>query len=216
MTLLKKIRSKLQKQASNDVIVQFSPPRSGSTLLYNILRDLFPDKTIDKTHQYKTKFSKHQVVVTHRHPLDCIASGIQRYGKKPSDAEIINQIKDFDENGIWDLLSIKSLPNVLMLRYESFYGNFEYLFDNLETYFSISITDQQRAAISSEYDINAVYQSVKQFDDFHEYDSDRHWHGNHISEYKGKIYYYKQFFTKDQVDYLKTVYKDILVAFSYD
>ncbi|MDY6825251.1 MAG: hypothetical protein SWH68_15885 [Thermodesulfobacteriota bacterium] len=218
MTLLKKFQKYLAKKNTGDEIIQFSPPRSGSTLVYNILRDIFPEKTIRKTHQYAPDFSRHRIVVTYRHPLDCIASSLQRYGKPPSDIEINTQIKEFDENGIWDLLSLNkgSRPNVLLLRYEIFYNNFEYIFNNFEDFFSICIPVEQRQTISKKYNINTVYQSIQKYSDFNEFDEDRHWHGNHISKYKGKTYYYKQFFNRQQIAHLKNVYHDILMSFGYD
>ena len=63
------------------VLVQFSPPRSGSTLVYNIMREIFPHKKIFKVHTFRAMCNEMPVVVTYRHPLDCIASSIIRYKK---------------------------------------------------------------------------------------------------------------------------------------
>lgn len=197
-------------------IIQFSPPRSGSTLVFNIVREVLPDRKIDKTHNYNPKFAKHKVVVTYRHPLDSIASGIQRYGRTPSDQEIENQIEEFNASGIWELLDIRDKLNVLMLRYDNFYNNFAYIFDSLEKFFRIEIPEEQRAEISEKYKIEVVQKVAQQFDSFHAFDEVTHWHGKHISEYKGTTYYYKEFFTRPQIDYLKSVYKEILVAFDYE
>jgi hypothetical protein len=114
-------------------IIQFSPIRSGSTLVFNILRELFPDRKIIKKHQCGIRELSFPVVVTYRHPLDCIASSIQRYELEPTDEVVAQQISEFNSNGAIDVLKIKNNPNVLLLQYEEFFGNFEVIFRRLET-----------------------------------------------------------------------------------
>ncbi|MFZ5563940.1 MAG: sulfotransferase domain-containing protein [Thermodesulfobacteriota bacterium] len=214
--MVRKLGQAFQKAFGPRSIIQFSPPRSGSTLVFNILREVLPGRKIEKTHNYNPKFSRHKVVVTFRHPLDSIASGIQRYGRTPSGKEIEVQIKEFSDGGIWDVLKIRHNPNVLMLKYEKFYNNFDYVFDNLETFLSIEINRETRKQILDKYNIEAVSERVQQFDGFQHFDAVTHWHGNHISPYKGGTDYYKKFFSQEQVDYLKKVYREFLVAFDYE
>ena len=65
-------------------IIQFSPPRTGSTLLWNTLRVCFPEREVKKVHRL-SKFEKNYrsapIVASIRNPLDSISSSIQRYGK---------------------------------------------------------------------------------------------------------------------------------------
>ena len=72
-------------QKHKPVIIQCSPIRSGSTIVYNFLRELFPSAQVVKKHSYHPDFSSFPIVTTYRHPLDCIASSIQRYGREPTD-----------------------------------------------------------------------------------------------------------------------------------
>ena len=61
-------------------IIQFGIMRSGSTLVYNILVDLFPEYSIIKTHKYPGKLKtifKLPVVCTYRDPLAIICSSIK-------------------------------------------------------------------------------------------------------------------------------------------
>ena len=50
---------------------------------------------------------------------------------------------------------------------------------------------------------------------FGDYDPTMHWHGKHISKYKGKPDYYLEYFQKEQIAYLKNVYREFLEAFNY-
>ena len=197
-------------------IIQFSPPRTGSTLVFNILREALPDRDIEKTHNYKRKFSRYPVIASYRHPLDAIASSIQRYGRTPSDEEIAVQIQEFEAGGIRVILDIRHDKNVLMMRYEDFYHDHDYIYDRLEKFFSIGISAEKRRAISGRYNIDAVNEMVSQFDNFESYHKETQLHGRHISAYKGETNYYKDYFTSQQIAHLKDVYRDILVAFDYE
>ncbi|MEJ1382233.1 MAG: hypothetical protein RPT95_14920, partial [Candidatus Sedimenticola sp. (ex Thyasira tokunagai)] len=211
---INKYRRKLNK-IFGGTIIQYSPPRSGSTLVYNILRDLFPGKYIKKRHSYESNDSKFPMVVTYRHPLDCIASSIQRYELIPTDEVINQQISEFEENGIWDILEIKDNPSVLMLRYEEFARDFNVIFNELEIFFGIKISHQKRRSLSGRYNINNVEKIIASMDSFSEYDKITHWHGKHISAYKGSSYYYKEFFTDSQIRYLEYVYNKFFQEFNY-
>jgi len=197
-------------------IIQFSPPRTGSTLVFNVLREIFPGRRIDKSHNYETKFEKYPVVVTYRHPLDAIASSIQRYGRTPTDEEIEKQIKEFEDNSLWDILSIRHQSNVLMLKYEEFYKDYDYIFDALEKFFGLTISADKRREITNRYNIEAVDEQVRDYGDFQTYDKVTQLHGRHISTYKGGVNYYAEFFSPAQIDYLKKVYAKLLAEFGYD
>ena len=213
--MLKNFKNMCQTIFGKKKIIQYSPPRTGSTLVYNILRELFSHCKIQKTHNYEDKFDAYPVVVTYRHPLDSIASSIQRYGRTPSDEEIRAQIREFDKTGIGDILKIRNQSNVLMLKYEEFYNRYDYIYDLLEKFFSIKIPADERKRLSDGYNMDAVKQMTQNFDDFRGYNKVTQLHGRHISEHKGETYYYKSYFSPAQIEYLKNVYKDILDAFDY-
>lgn len=213
---LSKLNQFFLKKDLTNKILQFSPPRSGSTLIYNILREIFPEKEITKQHTYRHIISRYPVVVSYRHPLDCIASSIQRYGLSPTNEVIEQQIIEFEENGISDILKIKNKKNVLMLRYEDFFDNFNNIYDSIDQFFDIKISCEMREDMTSRYQIQNIEKIVSSKNTFSEYDTMTHWHGNHISKYKGKPYYYQEFFTKDQIKFLKDVYSKYLSEFKYN
>ena len=57
-------------------IIQFSPIRSGSTLIYNYLLEL--GYKARKSHLYKNN-NKNYYIITIRHPYNSIISSILRY-----------------------------------------------------------------------------------------------------------------------------------------
>ena len=196
-------------------IIQFSPPRSGSTLIYNILREVFPNTDIEKWHTYQNNTSHDPVVVTYRHPLDCIASSIQRYELIPTQDVIEKQVIEFNENGIWDVLKIKNKNHVLILRYEEFVNNFDKIYDAIEQHFDIIIPIDKKATITKKYQIDNIQKIVESKSTFAEYDKITHWHGKHISVYKGRPFYYQEYFQDDQIEYLKHVYRKFLEELHY-
>jgi len=210
-----KLRWAAARLKNKNIIIQFSPPRSGSTLVYNILRELFPKRTIKKRHSYKPRDSVWPTVVTYRHPLDCIASHIQCHENAATDEELEKQIAFFNEIGILDVPKIGNRENVLMLKYEDFVSDFNFIYDNLELFFGIDISRESRNALTSRYQIKAVENLIRDKSSFSEHDPVTKLHGKHISKHKGKPYYYQEFFTAKQIEHLKTVYRTYLDELNY-
>jgi len=211
---IKKIVFKIMKPFC---LVQFSPPRSGSTLVYNIMREIYPNKKIFKVHTFRAMCNELSVVVTYRHPLDCIASSIIRYKREPNQEELDRQIKIFDEQGFKDLINIKDKPNFLMLKYEDYVDNYDYIYDHFEKFFKIKIDDKKRESITSKYNIKSVEKIISENgDSFSDCDKKTKLHGNHISKFKGASNYYEEFFSTEQIKILKDYYSDILNTFDYD
>jgi len=96
------------------------------------LREIFVGKYILKVHSYNKKYSKLPVVVTYRHPIDCVTSLIQLNYKAPTDDIIEKEIIKLNENGIWNLLEVKDYSNVLMLMYERIIQDIDYVFDKIK------------------------------------------------------------------------------------
>ena len=157
------------------------------------------------------------VVVTYRHPLDCIASSIIRYKKEPDQEELERQMKIFNEQGLKDLVKIKNMPNVLMLKYEAYVNDFEYIFDHFEEFFKITISRKKRDELTAKYKIENVEKMIKNRggDSFSDIDKKTQLHGNHISKYKGACNYYEEFFQPEQIKMLKEAYTDVLETFDY-
>ena len=110
------------------MLIQFSPIRSGSTLVYNILIGL--GKTPTKKHHISSGSKK---VVTVRHPYNSIVSSMMRYNLEINTKNLISQINEYVSNGGIDVL--KTDHSCCVLLYEEFYKNFDYIFDKFEVFF---------------------------------------------------------------------------------
>lgn len=183
-------------------IIQFSPQRSGSTLVFNILKDLFPTWHIDKKHNYNIDDKNFPTVTTYRHPYDCIGSLILKDQVLPTNAIIEEKIFLFRKDGWNDFLNQFGSSKILFLRYEDFCSDMDYMLNSIEGYFNININYDKRSELKDKYKISYIKDSLAKFKNFNEYDEQTHFHGNHISKYLGVPNYYKKLFTKNQLKIL--------------
>ena len=209
-------------------IIQFGPPRSGTTLVYNILKDIFPKNFVETRHVYREKDRRFPTVVTYRNPLDSIISHLlvsQKILKKENKSdqsrliiteELLNeQIKTFETNGIWDVIEIQNNKNVLMLKYEDFVNDFNVIFNEIEKFFNQEIDIEKKNMIKKRYNINSVETISNKMKSYKEIDKKTLFHGNHINKNKGQPNFHRQFLNDDQIFYLKKIYKKFLVNFNY-
>jgi hypothetical protein len=199
-------------------IVQFGPPRSGSTLVYNVIREGYPERTVLKEHwltrYYRHPWSRAPIVCTVRHPLDVVASRIQVDGDMPTTESIERNLQAVAHYRL--LLRIRHDPRVLTLRYESFVNDFDYLFDQLEQFLDERIDNETKTNIRGRYDLDEVRQKAKRLGSFENWDREDHIHGNHISAYGGRVGYYTEFFGSDQIRRMEEHFREVLAAFEYD
>lgn len=199
-------------------ILQFGPPRTGSTLVWNTLREIFPFRRVVKTHTLSpfrlSVFSRSEIVCTVRHPLDTVASSLQRYDLLPSAETIQGQLAELDDGMQW-ALRVKDHPRALILKYERFAGDFEGLFDSLERFFGVVVDPGVRARVRNTYAIDEVKKRADSLGDFSHFDPDTHIHGRHVSRHAGRSGTYREFFDRDQIDRLRRHYASFLEAFDY-
>ena len=201
----------------NPPLIQFSPIRSGSTLVYNILKEIFSNKMIYKRHSLRmTDIKKRNVIITYRNPLDCLTSSFKRYGLEVNDNNIKDQILELKRNGLDDLLIIFDAENVLKLKYEDFYNDYDFVFDKLEIFFGINIAQEMRQKIEQKFKIDKVIEFTKKYEDFSKYDKSTHLHGNHISNSKGKPNSYVDFFNAEQLLFIQNELHGYIVKFGYE
>lgn len=167
-------------------IGQISPIRSGSTLVYNILKELFPNIQIDKDHNFLNSNNYTHVIATIRHPFDSIISSVKCFGKEINDENILKFTDDYLNNGGNEM---EMMDDLIILKYEEFYKDYNIIYDKLELCFNIQIPKEQRNYINNKYNINKVIEITKQYKDFYEYDKNTHFHGNHISTTLGESIY---------------------------
>lgn len=178
-------------------ILQFSPPRSGSTLVYNILREVFPRHKIEKCHTLYGRNLASPIVATYRNPVDIVASLLLVNNVSVTDANIREQCILLNTQGIWDLLTIRNRSN-LLLRYEDFVDDFDVLFNGIEHHFQIEIPHEKREKLSTKYNRKSVQAIAERYDDFSQYDSKTQFHGRHISRFNGVPNFARQLLSDEQ------------------
>jgi hypothetical protein len=196
-------------------VIQFSPVRTGSTVIYNLLRECLPGKTVTKTHTYSPHFSHLPVVATTRHPFDCISSMLQVRSEEPNEKNIRSTVARFNANGGHDLIRIKNKKPILLLKYEDFVHNYESVFTSFEKFFAITISAQQRAELTHKYSLEKAREIAAAQKQWGKWDPVTKIHGNHISKFGGQPSYYKEYFTAHQIDLLKHLFTDYLREFNY-
>lgn len=192
------MRKLLTRFTHRQHILQFSLPRSGSTLVYNILRELYPRHRIEKCHTLDRRNLESTIVATYRNPADIVASLLLVSNSSVTDANIREQSILLNRQGIWDLLTIRNRSNMLLLRYEDFFDDFDVLFNNIENHFQIRISSEKRKELSTKYNRESVQAMTERYGDFSQYDSETQFHGRHISPFNGVPDFARQFLSNEQ------------------
>ena len=205
----------LQKIYSNQII-QFGPIRTGSTLVYNLLKELFPERDIVKTHHFRKRLFFHpQTVITYRNPIHSLSSSIIRFDEPINDESIEVQLEHLKSNGLDELIKYFDCHYTLKLKYEDFYENFNYIFNQFEVYFDISIPDLKREELNTKYNVATIKdQEIVKNGNAKEYDSTTHWHGKHVSDNLGKPSAHNVFDTR-QLDYIIGVLNPYMEVLGY-
>ncbi len=168
-------------------IIFFGPGRTGSTLVYNILKDL--GFSIVKQHQLlsHTKPDKtHKFISCIRDLRDVLASRARIYKIKYSDKTIHSIITQMKRIGLDDLIKfVEQKKPILVLKYELFWNNYDYIFDELERFLDITIDKNKREMIKNKRNVDAMKKIASNFKSFKQYDIHTNIHGDHISQNNG-------------------------------
>lgn len=169
------------------VIYQYSISRSGSTLIWQILHYLFPEHTIRKKHQPPREVVK--TVISYRDPRDRVVSkwrkGFQQHKERVlSSKEQLNRLLTENERHFSQLKKYLEKhtegQDYIVLCYEKFYENFDYIYQKLEAFFGIVITEEQRQHIAENFNVNKNKDIADSLPTFHNIHRPSNIHGNHI------------------------------------
>lgn len=175
-----------------------SPLRTGSTLVYNILRILFENlnssalvrKTHDLNHLATTNpAANHLYVFTLRDPADSCFSWYRVMNEK-NGKELTPLTQNYIQDiviGIvhqWNLLHQLQALNkeVIVLKYEDFVNNPDHIFKTLEDRLSISINDADKNLLIKALSKENVLDNINSIDSFDKWSKIHLFHGNHIDQ----------------------------------
>lgn len=174
-------------------IVVFTPPRTGSTLLYNILQEYFPNDEIKKVHEFE---DGDLIFTTIRDPRDSVLS-IDRV--KNNNLKLsVREIKFAMSIVIQNYNKINEI-----FRYEEFYNNPNFWMGKMKKYTNRTVSEEILKKIISPIKRKELIESMGMTDFNTEWDDETQLHANHIGENFGKLslhrtrnYETQQFLTK--------------------
>ena len=169
-------------------IVVCGIPRSGSTLVGQIVSSLFPEETVLKTHPTWVDWTPDPsefIITTVRDPRD-VASSLYRVrmsrsgstaGGKNGMAHVIQRTQTHFM-ALMTLLMRQDL-NISELKYEDFAHDHDVIFDLISEIFLTRISKETRKRLSEKFSIEANRKRASKLKDFNEVD-DRAIHGDHV------------------------------------
>jgi|10_taG_2_1085330.scaffolds.fasta_scaffold00649_7 hypothetical protein len=220
----KSLVSNIVKKYEGNFPKVYGIPRSGSTLIRNILNTIFDGNIYVQKHDFFN--AKCKIVCVYRDFRDSAASKwrINTAGfDKPEDKIIVgfadmhhhakrihhqvNTLNKFKEHYTSD--------QVYFARYESYINDYDVLFDDLETFFDIEIKERLRKFIK---DIWSKERVKKTYSDalgkFVGFDKNTELHGQHI--YKGEVGTWKEFLTEKGQREITKFFENDLNTWGYE
>lgn len=182
-------------------IIVFSAPRTGSSLVYNLFRFLFEDGSKIFSHHFdfnqdRLVLKTHKIadldlveednvlyIFTIRNPLNACISNYRICPRKITDnrafaEQLINKHRNYL------ILSEKMKNdgmNVVLLKYEDFTDNLDYLFDYIENHFQISIDSMDKVLMKKGYSKENICFCTRNLADFKEFLPYSGFHGRHVN-----------------------------------
>jgi len=164
-------------------IVMCGVPRSGSTLVWQILQAVFPGQKIPKTHPGMWEANESIVVVSIRNPYDITASllrvRLNREGRKKPNWRDIKTVLRRNAQSFNCLKDVLLGPHAPILRYEDFYNDYSLIYIMIERMFDVVVSFRDRKKINGRFSLARNRSRAGALKDFNEIDKDQI-HGNHI------------------------------------
>lgn len=168
----------------------FGVPRSGGTLIYNVTLQIMNNCEIQPKSQRFFNDS-HKAIVTYRDFRDSVLSLWRvEHGR-------FDEIEQVKIAGFEDLEgSIRKIKktvhhltlfrdrwdqdSILYFRYEDWFNNFDFIFEEFEKFFGIKVEQKERYLLREECNLSKVKQQSKNYSNFDNYDPLTRIHGQHI------------------------------------
>lgn len=207
-------------------IIQWSPPRSGSTLVWQILDYLFEDPNytkykwthpniVQKTHTLDYSLlnkPSHFFVTTLRNPIDCMVSWMlvskHPFTKESIDKNIAQYLNYFSL-----LKLVESANNSIILRYDKFYNDNNVIYNAIEKAFGVEITKSMRETMNKKFSKDNNKKIADTMKDFDEVKKDSFIHGDHFNS--TEVSYWRQKIPKEFHVYVEQRFIGILNYFNY-
>lgn len=212
----------------------FSTHKTGSMLTYKILVALFCDG--DENNNERVKVQKRHkpfkidlpfrdrpkyTVVTVRDFRDCVVSYWRalknRKRMRPFRRdEIIHAYEKIAHEINFYLEYWQKIESgeALLLRYEEFVDNYDYIYDNLEGYFGIKISSSLRSDLSNHFSFNRHKKICDNLERWENESTEEHLRGRHVQS--GRAGTWREFITEEHIELLNRLVGEPLKVFGYE
>jgi hypothetical protein len=173
-------------------ILQFSPERCGSTMIYQYLKNLFPKNIVFKVHDYVAIRPQYitlwVMVTTVRDFRDAIASRWRVDQKTKFVAGEMfmteEEIKDYAEQMNKKVKDMDKFVGEgfksIVLKYEDFYQNFDNIHSKLLPFLQLTISEEEKQKLENIISIETNKSIAHNFENFSQHDAKSQIHGDHI------------------------------------
>ena len=195
-------RSMQYEIKSYDKIFVYSPYRTGSTYIFNVLRFLFEDeetknspdwgnenqgRVVCKYHSLNKLSNNVSCFVTIRNPFHSFFSFYRIYLNSNkvesfSDGDLRALVDSYMETWYQIESVISGKSNAIILRYEMFLDGIDFVFMCIESFYSIEIKDEDKLTIRKSLSLENVIANARKYNSFDEFDLGSLIHGNHIQQ----------------------------------
>jgi hypothetical protein len=196
-------------------VVCYGIPRSGSTLVYQLISGIYP-QGVAKTHRY----CPHRVktTVSFRDFRDVVVSLWRRSNptklERGMTEDDVERFTATCRQRIAELDRYFERGGICPLRYEEFAPNPTLVFSALESAFGVVVTPERAARLIAESSIEKNAAIAQKLDSFKTIDPASQIHGNHI--YRGEIGGWRQFVAGRVAERLEDLLREPLRHYGYD
>ena len=196
-------------------VVCYGIPRSGSTLVYQLVSGIYPEG-VAKTHRYCSHRVK--TTVSFRDFRDVVVSLWRRSNPTALDRGMTEP--EVEKFGGTCLSRIEELDRyferggICPLRYEEFAPNPALIFSALQKTFGIRVTPEKAAKLIEDYSIEKNAAIARKLGSFKSIDPASQIHGNHI--FRGEIGGWRQFVSGPAGERLQELLGEPLRRYGYD
>ena len=194
--------------------VCFGIPRSGSTLVYQFMSELFP-QGVAKTHQY----CRHSVktLASFRDFRDVVVSLWRRSNpanlRRRMREAAIDEFARLCQQRINALDQYFDRGGICPLRYEEFAKDPNVIFSSIEKTFGVVVDGDKVAELIDKYSLERNREISERLEGFKQVDSATQVHGNHI--YRGEIGSWREFVDEKMAKRLELLLGPSLARYGY-
>lgn len=155
--------------------------RSGSTLVYQTLKALFPGRTVTKTHDYVPSTDYVAGVCTYRNFIDATIS-LARVTVDGDDIPdfVVDQAAKQMKVCIDIAKKYADEGKAPLLKYEQFVSDPKFLFDVLGAHFGVSVDEKVRRRVSEENSVARNSERAARLGSYRNFDPESYMHGKHV------------------------------------